>query len=440
MRFCINMKRIIASILMISSLVAGGSVLAQNIKFNEYFDDGTLRINYHRIGNRQYDTVQVQSHECIPNWAGSLTQLVDPFDNGAYRIVVKDPHSGCELYTRGYNSLFQEYRGTPQGADSIAVFQEVVRVPWPKRPVNICFQKRGSDQLMYTQFSYRFDPDSAMTLLRRQSWLRLETTPVQLQYKGDPHKKVDVVIVPEGYGPADSLKMIRDMHSFCNYLLGQEPFRSRADDFNVWGVPLMGEASGITDPGKGIQVNSLVGSSYNTFGADRYLMTMQLFKLHNAIGSTPFDHIIIMANSTTYGGGAIYNFYAMSSLNQMAYVVLPHELGHSIGGLADEYVDEDLSYGDIHPLDQEPIEPNITTLVDFASKWQSMLPVGTPVPTPPDNSVPRGKNGPLGVYEGAGYHSKGIYRPAMRCMMRDYAPFCPVCSHSLNLIFDLYVK
>jgi hypothetical protein len=251
---------------------------------------------------------------------------------------------------------------------------------------------------------------------------------------------MDVVIVPEGYGPADSLKMMRDMHTFCKYLLGQEPFSSRSDDFNVWGIPLMGEASGITDPGKGISVNSLVGSSYNTFGADRYLMTMHLFQLHDAIGATPCDHIIIMANSTTYGGGAIYNFYAMSSLNQMAYVVLPHELGHSIGGLADEYVDEDLSYGDIHLLDQEPIEPNITTLVDLASKWQSMLPAGTPVPTPPDNSVPRGKNGPLGDYEGAGYHSKGIYRPTMRCMMRDYAPFCPVCSLRLNQVFDLYVK
>ena len=434
------MKIIIASILLFSALVADSALQAQNVKFSDYFSDSTLRINYLRVGNRQHDTVQLQSHECIGCWAGSLTQLLDPFDNGAYCIMVKDPLSGRELYSRGYNSLFHEYRDTPQGADSVAGFEEVVRVPWPKRPVDICFLQRGSDQRMHLQYSYRFDPDSAMAQLRRSSVVHLIADPVKLQYKGDPHRKMDVVIVPEGYGPADSLKMMRDMHSFCKYLLGQEPFSSRSDDFNVWGIPLMGEASGITDPGKGISVNSLVGSSYNTFGADRYLMTMHLFQLHDAIGATPCDHIIIMANSTTYGGGAIYNFYAMSSLNQMAYVVLPHELGHSIGGLADEYVDEDLSYGDIHLLDQEPIEPNITTLVDFASKWQSMLPAGTPVPTPPDNSVPRGKNGPLGVYEGAGYHSKGIYRPTMRCMMRDYAPFCPVCSLRLNQVFDLYVK
>ena len=434
------MKKIIASLLLLFALVATGAVTAQNVKFKNYFTDATLRINYLRVGNRQHDSICMRSVERIPTWAGSLTQLLDPFDNGNYRIVVLDPATEHELYSRGYNTLFQEYRDTPQGADSIASFQEVVRLPWPKKPVDICFQQRGTDQKMYTQLRYRFDPDSAQAQLVRQSKLREAVDPIKLQYKGNPHKKIDVVIVPEGYGPADSLKMVRDLHSFCDYLLGQEPFRSRAADFNVWGVPSMGEATGITDPGKGILVNSLVGSSYNTFGADRYLMTMQLFRLHDAIGSIPFDHIIIMANSTTYGGGAIYNFYAMSSLNEMAYKVLPHELGHSIGGLADEYVDEDLSYGDIHALTQEPVEPNITTLVDFSSKWQSLLPAGTPVPTPADESVPRTENGPLGVYEGAGYHSHGIYRPTMRCMMRDYAPFCPVCSRRLNAIFDLYTR
>jgi len=416
------------------------SLEAQNVRFSKYFSDATLRIDYHRVGNRKCEKIVQANHEKIDLWAGSQTRLLDPFDNGDYRIVVKDASSGRDLYSRGYNTLFREYRDTPQGADSVASFEEVVRVPWPKHTVEICFMKRGEDGKMYMHYRYRFDPDSALTQLKRQSRLRIQSEPVRLQYKGNPHKKVDVVIVPEGYGPSDSLKMIRDFHSFCDYLLGQEPFRSRRDDFNVWGVPLMGEESGISDPGKGVEVNSLVGSSYNTFGADRYLMTMHLFRLHDAIGWIPCDHIIIMANSATYGGGAIYNFYAMSSLNEMAFMILPHELGHSIGGLADEYVDEQLSYGDMHAKDQEPVEPNITTLVDFGSKWQAMIPEGIPVPTPEDETVPRNENGPIGVYEGAGYHAKGIYRPAMHCMMRDYAPFCPVCSRRLNEVFDLYVK
>ena len=68
-----------------------------------------------------------------------------------------------------------------------------------------------------------------------------------------------------------------------------------------------------------------------------------------------------------------------------------------------------------------------------------MLPKGTPVPTP-DAQVPRSENGPLGVYEGAGYSSKGVYRPAMHCMMRDYAPFCPVCRQRMEAVIELYAK
>ena len=434
------MKKLILLVCVLGGLLSRYSLVAQNVRFKKYFEDYTLRIDYHRVGNRQHDTVKVVSIERIPLWAGSLTRLIDPFDNGEYRVLVKDVKGGSTLYSRGYNTLFREYRDTPQGRDSVACYEEVLRLPWPSHKVDICFQKRDSNQRYYTQYCYRFDPDSALSELNKVSQARIEASPVCLQNKGNSHKKMDVVIVPEGYGPADTAKMMRDMKSFCDYLLGQEPFASRRSDFNVWGVPLTGEASGITDPNRGVKVNSLVGSSYNTFGSDRYLMTAHLFQLHDAIGSTPCDHIIIMANSITYGGGAIYNFYAMSSLNEMAYMVLPHELGHSIGGLADEYVDEDLSYGDMHALTFEPTEPNITTLVDFDSKWADMLPKGTPIPTPVDNSVSRRENGPMGVYEGAGYHSKGIYRPVMHCMMRDYAPFCPVCAKRLNDIFDLYTK
>ena len=435
-----TMKNLILLLCIVGGWLSGSLLQAQDVRFKKYFEDFTLRIDYHRVGNRQHDTVKVVAIERIPLWAGSLTRLIDPFDNGDYRIVVSDPRDGRLLYSRGYNSLFREYRDTPQGRDSVACYEEVLRLPWPKLPVDICFQKRDSNQRYQTQYHYRFDPDSAIRELCKVSRLKITAQAVRLQYKGNSHTKMDVVIVPEGYGPADTAKMMRDMKTCCDYLLGQEPFSSRSGDFNVWGIPLTGEASGITDPNKGIKVGSLVGSSYNTFGADRYLMTSHLFQLHDAIGSTPCDHIIIMANSTTYGGGAIYNFYAMSSLNHMADVVLPHELGHSIGGLADEYVDEDLSYGDMHALTVEPTEPNITTLVDFQSKWADMLPAGTPVPTPANDKVSRKENGPLGVYEGAGYHSKGIYRPVMHCMMRDYAPFCPICAKRLNDIFDLYTK
>jgi len=409
--------------------------------FDTYFIDMTLRMDYFCEGNRQWDTTYLFDNGFVVEegrpWSGSLTQLLDPIDNGDYRILVKDRLTGTPIYSRTYNTLFREYRDTPAGKDSIARFEEVFNMPLPKGPVVICMQQRDDHQKFYTKNTFVYDPS-----IRRLNTLKKEgPKPIRLSVKGDSHVKIDIAIVAEGYGPGEREKMMADFAKFKEYLLGVEPFKSRKDDFNVWGVPVFGEKSGLTDPNKKIFVNSAVGASYNTFGADRYLMTPRLFQLHDMLSNTPCDHIIIMANSIHYGGGAIYNFYAISSLTDMAYYVLPHELGHSIGGLADEYVDTQLAYNDMHKETTEPVEPNITTLVDFDSKWKSMLDPSTPIPTPV--CTPNSKNencGPLGVYEGGGYKAKGVYRPVVNCMMNYYAPFCPVCSKALNTMFDLYTK
>jgi hypothetical protein len=128
----------------------------------------------------------------------------------------------------------------------------------------------------------------------------------------------------------------------------------------------------------------------------------------------------------------MYNFYAIGTAdNRQTIHVFVHEFGHSFAGLADEYFYDD-NMSNFYNLEIEPWEPNITTLVDFSKKWKNMLPKGTPIPTPlkaPYADKP-------GVFEGGGYISKGIYRPSDHCMMRDYAPFCPVCSWTIVQMID----
>jgi hypothetical protein len=418
-------------------LVSSGASGQENVRFGEWFRDTTLRVDYLRQGCLKHDTCILQRFVLQnDSWAGSLTQLLDQIDNGEFRLLVKDAATGRDLYSRCYNTLFEEYRFTvaSRERDSVATFEEVMVMPMPKRTVDVCMQKRDKQGRFFTASTFRFDPAAF-----RAGKALPEKKPIALLENGDPHNKIDVVIVAEGYGKKDSRKMMEDFGKFTEYLLGQEPFASRRNDFNVWGVGMLMSESGVTDPNQGRYVESAVGSSYNTFNMDRYLMTTQLFRLHNLLRGVPYDHIIIMANCDTYGGGAIYNYYAFSAVQEMSMWILPHELGHSIGGLADEYVEDDTNYNRRY-VDREPVEPNITSLKNFESKWKYLVPEGTPIPTPPVEGLGRRENGPVGAYEGAGYLEKGCYRPCTKCMMRDYATFCPVCTKRLNEVFDIYIK
>ena len=410
---------------------------AQTEKFDKYFTGRTLRIDCIREGDALSDSVWVERWiDRCSDWHGSRTQLIDPFDNGDYRVEMRNAKSGEILYSRGFSNLYREYKDTPEARTQRKRFEETLLLPMPKKKVHIALMKRNEAMQMVDQTVILFNPKKQELEYNYRLGER-----IALELHGPAEKKVDVVIVAQGYADPDDVKLSIDFYRMKEILFGKEPFASHREDFNVYGV--YGD----------------VDAQFNTFGIDRYLMTQSLHKLHDKIGTTPCDHIIIMVNSEKYGGGAIYNFYAVSSMHPMASNVLPHEFGHSFGGLADEYVDEDLSYNQLHKHDYEPLEPNITNLKDFDRKWKDMLPDGTVVPTPsltptPGSepysdatgilSSPRGEGsrecGPLGVYEGAGYSAKGVYRPAMHCMMRDYAPFCPVCSKRIEEIFGLYTK
>ncbi|MBP3764016.1 MAG: hypothetical protein J6I49_09115 [Bacteroidales bacterium] len=391
---------------------------AQDVRFSKYFTDGTLRFDCLREGDARHDTVWVERWlDRSAGWHGSRTRLVDPIDNGDYRVEMRDAKSGRVLYSRCYSNLFREYKDTPEGRREVRRFEETHLLPMPKRAVSIAFQRRNEQLAFVDQTVVPFDPRQQELDFNYRIGERTD-----LEVHGAPSEKVDVVIVAQGYTAADDPRLRIDYYRMKEILFSQEPFRSHREDFNVYGVCADVEAR------------------FHTFGIDRYLMTFSLFRLHDMLGTTPADHIVIMVNDSTYGGGAIYNFYAVSSLHVMAEKVLPHEFGHSFGGLADEYVDEDLSYGSLHRTKYEPLEPNITNRVDFSRKWGDLIASGTPVPTPPNPAVPRDQCGPVGLYEGAGYSATGVFRPAMRCMMRDYAPFCPVCARRIEEVFSLYTK
>ena len=52
-----------------------------------------------------------------------------------------------------------------------------------------------------------------------------------------------------------------------------------------------------------------------------------------------------------------------------------------------------------------------------------------------------GMDSMIGVYEGAGYQSKGVYRPFPDCRMKTNAAesFCPVCQRAIARMIEYHI-
>ena len=250
---------------------------------------------------------------------------------------------------------------------------------------------------------------------------------------------IDVAILAEGYTAAEMDVFYADAQKACDALFAHEPFKHLKSRFNVVAVGSPSDDSGVSIPREAQWKSTAVSSHFDTFYSDRYLTTRRVKDIHNWLAGIPYEHIIILANTDTYGGGGIYNSYTLTTAHHpMFWPVVVHEFGHSFAGLADEYAYDEAPSAQ-YPYSVEPWEQNITTLVDFDSKWKDLLPEGTPVPTPleTDSATIYTK---VGLYEGGGYTLKGIYRPTTECRMKiNEAPrFCPVCERAIERVIRFY--
>ena len=401
--------------------------------FNTYFYPKTLRINYIHSGTKDKDSIEVKNYQVDNLWAGSLTNLIDPNDYGCHKIMVYDVNSKQLIYSRTYSCLFGVYKTTEKGATLSKAFQETERCPYPKNSVRIEFYTRNQ----YSDFEKRQEiVVHPKTIQAVPNTYQCEV--MDLHIGGNYNQAYDLVIVPEGYALEDSTQLREDLMRCKNAIIECTPFKESAVKINIRAVLSYSEDSGISVEIRGKKVKTVVGSAFYSLDLERYLMLDHVWQLHNVCSNAPYDNIIILCNTKKYGGGGIYNWYATVSNNKHFNYVCVHELGHTIGGLADEYYTSEVTVQDFYPKGSEPKEPNITSLVNFESKWKNMLAPNTPIPT----LITDQNNDLLGVYEGAGYCAKGLYRPYISCTMKDivYNKFCPVCQKALIEMFDFYAK
>ena len=420
------MKRKIVTALLLCATALPGL----RAQFDQYFENKSLRIDFALSGNVSTQSAALQQLREEPVWGGPRA-LIEPFEYGGYNIKAYDKESGELIYSRNFNTLFEEWRTTEQAVTEVQSWTNSIAVPYPKKEISLTISGR-SRETMKLEPLLKLDVDPRSIYINRD---RLKDNRVtKVQYTGEPAGKVDLVFLAEGYTKDEQDKFDADVKRFAESLFKTPPFDSRKDDFNIWSVGLVSEDSGTDSSGDGIFKNTALNSGYYTFGVDRYLTTPDMKSIRDAVWNVPCDAVFILVNTETYGGGGMYNFYAMGSADHpLTPSVFVHELGHSFAGLADEYFSSEVAYDEnFYVLTAEPWEPNITTLVDFDRKWKDLLPPGTPIPTPVNDA----HTDKVGVYEGGGYLPKGIYRPMDHCMMRDYAPFCPACSRAILKMID----
>jgi hypothetical protein len=403
------------------------------IDFDDYFEDKTLRLDYFHNGDSLNDYYSLDELIEEPYWGGSKVNLIDKFGYGKYRFEVYDESSNTLIYSRGYSTLFNEWQTTEEAKHTTKTFSETVVFPFPKNPVVVKFYGHNRKNELLKKFEYTINPENYFIKPERVA----EYKSFEVIKSGDPAEKVDLVFIPEGYTKDEMNKFRKDCERFAGYLFNCSPFKENKNKFNIWGIEAPSLESGTDIPKDNIWKKTLVNSNFYTFDTERYIMTTDNKILRNVASNSPYDQICILVNSDKYGGGAIYNHYStFVSDDQYSEFTFTHEFGHGFTSLADEYWTSDVAYQNFYPLDVEPTDPNITTLVNFDVKWKDLVEEDTPIPTPATNEF----KDKVGAFEGGGYMEKGIYRPKEDCTMRSIKVdnFCPVCKRAIQQMIDFY--
>ena len=402
------------------------SIIYSQVNFDDYFISKTLRLDYFHTGDKNHDSYSFDEMKEEPFWGGSHKNLIDKFNVGTCKVVVLDDSTKKEIYTHTYSTLFHEWQTTDEAVATSKTFSESVVFPFPKHKVDVEFYGRDRKNNYVHKFEYKINPDDYFIKTERN----LEYPSFKVYYAGDPAAKVDIVFLPEGYTKDEMELFKNDCKKFADYLFKSDPYKQNKDKFNIWGVEAPSLESGTDVPAKNIWKKTILNTSFYTFNLDRYCMTSDNKSVHDLAANAPYDQIYILINSDKYGGGSIYNFYsACVNKNQYEEYVFTHEFGHGFASLADEYFTSDVAYNAFYDLTVEPTDPNITTLVNFESKWKYLVDADIPIPTP---AASKYKN-KVGAFEGAGYMAKGIYRPMQDCTMKSIVvnKFCPVCKDAI---------
>lgn len=253
-----------------------------------------------------------------------------------------------------------------------------------------------------------------------------------INYAGINEKRINFVILPDGYQSFELDKFIQDAEKFTSAFFKDEPFKEYKNYFNVYAIKVPSKQSGAKHPGNASDVTEPVhpievvdnyfGSTFDAYNIHRLLVPMNSIAISNVLADNfpIYDQVVVLVNTPYYGGSG--GAYATGSTESSSNEVMLHEIGHSFSQLADEYY-----AGDQYSMEKiNMTQQNDPTKV----KWKNWIGI---------------KN--TGVFQHCcGGQSANWYKPHTSCKMQALGnEFCPVCTegiiekiHSLTSPIDTY--
>lgn len=423
------MKQILVLLVVLPSLLMG------QIQFDDFFEEKTLRVDFSFAGNSEETNAYLSQLIEEPYWGGRQAHLDTSLRLGDFLMLLKDAETNATIYEEGFATLFEEWQDTEEAIHIQRSFPNSIVMPYPKENAQLYILKRHHGLFSDTILDIPIIPQGKEIVKATLPQFHVDT----LMQTFHPKHALDIVVLAEGFQTTEMVEFTKLSNELVQGLLFSKVFAEHKQRINIYAISAVSAESGVDNPLKNEWKDSYFDASFNTLYSERYLMVRDIQKVRNVAALVPYDQIYIISNTEKYGGGGVYNFYSIcSAYGRANQEVLVHEFGHGFAALADEYYYDDNMMIDYIDTTREPWQKNITTLVDFESKWADMLDKDTPIPTADDEANKKD----LGVYEGAAYVSKGVYRSSLDCRMKTNTAkdFCPVCERSILEVLDFITE
>ncbi|MFI6348575.1 M64 family metallopeptidase [Streptomyces sp. NPDC050560] len=239
---------------------------------------------------------------------------------------------------------------------------------------------------------------------------------VPVQVTGDPANRWNLVVLGDGYTAAEMPTFLDQVDRQLNVLWGLQPYKSYRNYINVYVVETPSEESGIScdpdvdSPRRDTPLGMKLWSGCSDSGIQRLLVMDDDAAQKYAALAPRADQVLALANSDTYGGAG-GSYATATGGNSLSALIAPHELGHSFGGLQDEYdyYSRGESSGTYTGGEPDSVHHTLLTedqMRDRHAKWWRWL------------GERSESGGTIGRFEGGMYYTEGVWRPSQHSMMK----------------------